>query len=206
MNGFFNACYALIFPSIFDKQELVKIPKAPEIKGTENFAIFDYRSRPGRKLIHTIKKHSCPTLNKELATLLYQELLEYLSEQQSFEFFKNPIVVTIPMTQKQLNKRGFHQCKGIAREFAQLCNGVYLHTILVKNRETEKQALLHSRSARFKNIKGCFSVNKKSPEGILHRDCIIIDDLTTTGATLDEAKKVLRKNGARNIIAIAIAH
>ena len=76
--------------------------------------------------------------------------------------------------------------------------------ILVKTRNTEHQARIGERSARLKNLVGSFAV--KNPELVAHRNIILIDDVTTTGATLAEARKVLRAAQARKVIAFTIAH
>lgn len=55
-----------------------------------------------------------------------------------------------------------------------------------------------------KNLVGTFEV--QNPEKIRGRNIILIDDVTTTGATLKEAKKVLRASGARKIIGVTLAH
>ena len=80
----------------------------------------------------------------------------------------------------------------------------FLNNVLIKPQETEHQARIHNRSARLKNIVGSFSV--KNEELIKNKNIILIDDITTTGATLTEAKKVLKHAGARKIIAFTVAH
>jgi len=68
----------------------------------------------------------------------------------------------------------------------------------------EHQAQIENRQKRIKNIIGSFAVKNK--DIIKNRNIILIDDVTTTGATLNEAKKVLREAGAKKIIAFTIAH
>jgi ComF family protein len=206
MRDYFSKIIELLFPSSFDTKSLASIPRAPTLGGKNAFALFDYRSRLGRRLIHTIKKHQSRSLAQSLAERVYYDILEQLSEQQSFGYFLNTVIVTIPMTKKQRRKRGFHQCHDIAKYLAEYCQGSYLPQALVKTRETQKQALIPNRSQRFINIRGCFAVPQKYHEILRQRDCIVIDDLCTTGATLSEAQKILTQAGVRNIITITIAH
>lgn len=76
--------------------------------------------------------------------------------------------------------------------------------ILIKSKETEHQAKIENRAQRLKNIAGSFAVQNTSL--IQNRNIILFDDITTTGATLSEARKVLKEAGARKIIAFTLAH
>ena len=76
--------------------------------------------------------------------------------------------------------------------------------ILIKPKETEHQARIKDRRERLKNLIGSFAV--KNGEKIKNKNIILIDDITTTGATLSEARKILKQYGARRIIAFTVAH
>ena len=80
--------------------------------------------------------------------------------------------------------------------------------ILIKPKETEHQARIRDRRIRLKNMVGSFAIkNIQQNETLLkNKNIILIDDITTTGATLSEAKKVLRHAGARKVIAFTVAH
>jgi len=78
------------------------------------------------------------------------------------------------------------------------------NNILIKPKETEHQARIRDRRERLKNIAGSFAV--KNNEKIKGKNIILIDDILTTGATLSEAKKVLKQAGARKVIAFTVAH
>ena len=74
---------------------------------------------------------------------------------------------------------------------------------LVKQRDTMPQVGLTSQE-RKKNIKGAFSIENNSL--IADKDILLVDDVVTTGATVRECSKVLKKAGARNIYVITLAH
>jgi predicted amidophosphoribosyltransferase len=76
--------------------------------------------------------------------------------------------------------------------------------VLVKIEDTEHQARIKDRNVRLKNLAGTFAV--KNPELIAKKNIILIDDVTTTGATLNEARRTLKKSGARKVIAFTVAH
>ena len=71
-------------------------------------------------------------------------------------------------------------------------------------KNTEHQARIKDRRARLKNLSGSFAVKN---EGLIkNKNIILIDDITTTGATLAEAKKILKQAGVRKVIAFTVAH
>ncbi|KKP65076.1 MAG: Phosphoribosyltransferase, partial [Candidatus Nomurabacteria bacterium GW2011_GWF2_35_12] len=71
-------------------------------------------------------------------------------------------------------------------------------------KETEHQVNIKDRRDRLKNLSDSFSV--KNPEIIKDKNIILIDDVLTTGATLTEAKKILKSFGAKKVIAFTVAH
>ena len=78
--------------------------------------------------------------------------------------------------------------------------------ILIKPKETKHQARIHNRGERLKNIIGSFAIKNTEKNLLKNRNIILIDDIITTGATLTEARKTLKKAGARKIIAFTVAH
>ena len=80
--------------------------------------------------------------------------------------------------------------------------------ILIKIKDIEHQARIKDRKERIKNIIGSFAIKnpEKNIELIKNKNVILIDDILTTGATLSEARKVLKQAGARKIIAFTVAH
>ena len=76
--------------------------------------------------------------------------------------------------------------------------------ILIKIKETKHQAQIKDRRERLKNLAGSLAI--KNAELIKSRNIILIDDVTTTGATLNEAKKILKQSGAGKVIAFTVAH
>ena len=148
---------------------------------------------------------------KEIAEIfteyLYPKILEELSELKLLENFHNPILIPIPLSKKRFKERGYNQSSLIAKNLEKLDkkeNFVLEENILFKRKETEHQARIKNKQARLKNLIGTFSV--KNQELIKNKNIILIDDVTTTGATLKEARKILRENGAKKIIAFTIAH
>ena len=137
------------------------------------------------------------------------------------ENFKDAILIPIPLSRRRYRERGYNQAELICKELIKLDSNSNINlrygvdekmernfslekNILIKIKETEHQANIKDRRDRLKNLVGSFYV--KNPEVIKSKNIVLIDDVLTTGATLTEAKKILKQNGARKIIAFTIAH
>ena len=76
--------------------------------------------------------------------------------------------------------------------------------ILTKTRETPTQVSLGDRAERLENLKNAFAV--RAPEKVRGAHVVLVDDVTTTGATLLEARGELLRAGARKVTCLAVAH
>ena len=113
------------------------------------------------------------------------------------------IVIPVPLHEKRLRKREFNQSALIAKYLAASQGITVMLNCLVKIRDTTPQVGLSSQERR-KNIKGAFAINNRLL--ISGKDIVLVDDVVTTGATVRECSKVLKKAGARNIYVITLAH
>lgn len=126
-------------------------------------------------------------------------LIDYFAEQLSLVYFQNyfnaDYLVYIPMTERTKKKRGYNQSEILARKLSALIN-VPVSDSVKKVKETERQATL-SRAKRLKNLDGAFRiVDKKS---IKNKSVLIVDDVTTTGATAQVVANRLKKAGAKTV-------
>jgi len=110
-------------------------------------------------------------------------------------------IVPVPLSEVRLKSRGFNQIELVLRETLPLPHHSYSHALL-KTRETKPQTKL-PRRARLENLSGAFSVSKSIDSSHTY---VVVDDVTTTGATLMEGKRALQQAGARDIVLIAFAH
>jgi ComF family protein len=159
-----------------------------------------------RKTLWALKYRNKKTLAKPLGRALYDRILEELEERKTFEGFKEPILIPIPMSKKRLKERGYNQAELLCKELFLLnpATFTFYSDVLYKQKETARQATIKDRPKRLKNLTNSFSVVHK--EKIIGKNILLIDDITTTGATLFEAIKVLKKAGARKVIALTVAH
>lgn len=132
-------------------------------------------------------------------------IIDYFAEQLSLSYLQNyfnaDYLTFVPMTEKAQKKRGYNQSKLLAEKLSELINVPVLDCIK-KVKETERQATL-GRADRLKNLDGAFRVfDKKS---INAKSILIIDDVSTTGATAEVIAKRLKDAGARIVNLLTVA-
>lgn len=116
-------------------------------------------------------------------------------------FGTDSVLIPVPMHVKRKRQRGYDQVALLASSVGKL-TGQPIVEALAKNRETLTQVGL-SASERSLNLIDAFSLRA---DIVLPDQAVLIDDVTTTGSTLTECARTLRKNGVLSVSAIAIAH
>lgn len=186
---------------------ILEIPRAA-FSGKNILAAFDYKHPDMRKMIWAVKYRGNQKIARLLAEALREALLEDFSDIGIFFNFKKPLLVPVPLSAERLRERGFSQTVLLAEKFAEACERDFDFTLapelLEKTKNTLPQTKMKSGRARQHNLRGCFSV--PFPEKIAGKNIILLDDVTTTGATFAEASRTLRASGAKKIICIAVAH
>ena len=193
---------------------LSESPEAERETAKWIFPLYDYRHPPIKKALWFFKYEGKKRLASIFAEIIYGKILEELSDLSAMENFNNAILIPIPLSPKRYRERGYNQAELICRELIKindLRHGVNVkleNNVLIKPKETEHQARIENRTERLKNIRGSFAVKnaKENRSKIKGRNIILIDDITTTGATLNEARKILKRASARKIIAFTVAH
>jgi len=98
--------------------------------------------------------------------------------------------------------RGYNQAGVIAGRIGRLCE-IKVARPVVRVRDTETQTVLHSREKREENLKGAFKVVR--PGVVKGKHVVVVDDVMTTGATLQSIGRALKKAGAASLCAIVVA-
>jgi ComF family protein len=109
-------------------------------------------------------------------------------------------VVPVPLHRTRRRERGYNQSELLARGLAQELALPVLSASLVRTRPTPSQTRL-GRQAREKNVRGAFEV--RIPDSVAGKALLLVDDVCTTGATLNECARVLRAHGARIVCALS---
>lgn len=177
-------------------------PTAP----TNTVCLFSYKQPYARTLIREIKYRANPFLVAATAELLAEEIMAELAEREPIEHLGTTVMITpVPMPKKRYHERGWNQSELLARTVAnQLQHMEAQYAPALRRVGTQKPQTTLSRSARLKNMRGAFAL--KGSAEISGATVILIDDVTTTGTTLKEAKKVLKGAGAHEVMCCAVCH
>jgi len=156
------------------------------------------------KLIHYYKYRFISDINLPLGKILEKSIL--------LSSLKLPdIIVPVPLHHRRLRWRGFNQSQLLAHYLGiNLTPGLEIpvfKNIILRNRYTLPQMQVKNRLDRKNNVKGAFIFNKKEfhSKQIKDKNILLVDDIITTGSTLFECAKVLKKNGAKKAYAIVLA-
>jgi len=167
--------------------------------------LFSYQG-PIKVALKKIKFSSIFDLVPELARLALEDIEE---SEVLYKFFveKKPLVVPIPLHWFRQNERGFNQSAFFGKQIAQRWGLSFGEDILKREKYTLPQAKLKKKE-RKGNIQGVFKTNEGfSPNFLISQfpNILLIDDIWTTGATMREAGKVLKRAGAKKVLGLTLA-
>jgi competence protein ComFC len=128
------------------------------------------------------------------------DIVRELVNKKDFELAKDTTITFVPMHIKKKKIRGYNQSEIIAKELGKK-TGVPVIKLLKKIKQTKDQAKL-SKEERLENIKNCFKCVRAVSCG---RPILLVDDVYTSGATIAECSRVLRKAGYKNIQCFTLA-
>ncbi len=158
-----------------------------------------YHERAVRALVWELKyrasSRACALAGEYLADLLLAEAEETIG---------TLLLIPMPMHQARRKERGHNQTELLCETALKFLSGGFSYDphILERTRATMPQQGLE-RHERLKNVKNSMLI--KNPETVKGRICIVVDDVTTTGATFIEAKRALKAAGASEVRLLALA-
>lgn len=168
------------------EQKLKYVPMLPAIKGVDELKCGMLYTEPARMALVSFKFNGAIYKKEFLAHFMCVP-----------ENWSADCIVPVPLSANRLKERGYNQSELLAEEVSKK-SGIPLRCeLLSRVRETEKQSLM-TREERSKNLKKAFLASDNC-KGL---GIILIDDIKTTGATLEECAKELKKHGADRVYAL----
>ena len=139
----------------------------------------------------------------DLQKVIRQIFSFFLVSQKNY-FPEKFLVVPVPLHWTRQNWRGYNQAEILAKIAAEVFDFEFTPNIVRRTRFTKPQTQL-TRKKRLKNIHGAFALcDDLAKEKIKGKSILLIDDVWTTGATLKECAKVLKRNGANKVWALTL--
>lgn len=151
-----------------------------------------------QSIIHQLKYDGMTVLGLELGRKLGEKLLTEVPD-HSIEG-----IVPIPLHSTKLRERGYNQSEYIARGIRD-ATGIPVYTSLLKRHKYTSSQTKLTASERRENVGDAFGVHERSRIRIKDSSFLVVDDVITTGSTIEACAEVLQNNGARSIIAGSVA-
>jgi predicted amidophosphoribosyltransferase len=179
-----------------------KCPRCRDKKLAGLYFALPYKEKSlTRKLIHQFKYQPyIKDLAKTLSGIIIEHLI--LAGKNTDDIWENSVLIPVPLDKNKLKARGYNQSDELAKKLAEVFKIPVISDNLIKIKSTKPQMEL-SKEQREKNLTGAFML--KNPSAIAQGKIFLIDDVYTTGSTMEECASVLRDAGAKSVWGIAIA-
>ncbi len=160
------------------------------------YVCLDYHQALTQNLIKNFKYQYLKILQEPL-TQIFVKKIEQLNLSKDF------VITNIPLHHKKRKKRGFDQTEVLAKNLSLKINAPY-YPLLTRQKNTKPQAQLE-RTERLQNLQNAFTLKQIDQNPVKNKTIILIDDVATTGTTLNEAAKALLILAPKEIIALVLA-
>ena len=126
-----------------------------------------------------------------------------LSDKKTCNFIKKyDVIIPVPISKKRKKKRGYNQSELVANELAQKLNQDIWTDIIIKKKDNKPQSELN-KLERIKNVEDIYEINK--PIEVKNKKVLLLDDINTTGSTVNEIARKLKQNQTQEIGVITLA-
>jgi ComF family protein len=149
---------------------------------------------PLQKLIKALKYQNAKNIAPLLAKMLHRHLKIPSADMLTF----------IPLHPKKLRWRGYNQCQEIALTLGEISK-IPVQNLLIKTINNQAQAQIKEQKTRQERMRGVFAIPTQNLPIIKNKHIMILDDVLTTGATVNEASRLLKLFGARKVDVIVLA-
>ncbi len=152
--------------------------------------------RMEKALIHRFKYKDGAYIGEKLASLMAERL-----EGESFSI---DLLAAVPMHLKKERVRGYNQASVLAKELSLKTGLPYHNHLLIRNRSTTPMSSLSAEERR-ENVKNAFTMNENCCNIVQSKNILLIDDVFTTGNTVNECSRMLKENGAACVYVLTFA-
>ncbi|MEX2369283.1 MAG: hypothetical protein WD552_02755 [Candidatus Paceibacterota bacterium] len=183
-----------------EADNLERLPPSRQPEKVFISAVCDYRAPAVRQVVKAAKYDGSREAVTLMSECMQEELLALCQENR---IFADKIVITpVPISDHRRREHGFNHSWRIAQEIEARdeSNTFQARRLLRKVRKTPAQTSL-SKKKRLKNLAGSFTAKEIDDELV-----IVIDDVTTTGATLTEARRAIKEVSDAKVLALTFAH
>lgn len=149
-----------------------------------------------RQLVHQLKYHGKGYIGRKLA--------EMMQDRISFENLDIQYIIPVPIHKLKLRERGYNQASLIGKNLAAGLNWTYCDSLLIRTKDTEPMNQLRPRERR-RNMQNAFALGKKTKDLVRDKSILIVDDIFTTGSTVDACSEVLLAAGAKEVYVFTFA-
>ena len=140
-----------------------------------------------QKVLHYIKYDNYPELGQLLGGWFALELI------RSGKLSDVDLIIPVPLHKSKQRKRGYNQSDYLAKGFAAGCDIPCAYQLLIRTAKSASQAKKRDRLERWQNVQNIFAVTQ--PEIVVNKHILVIDDVLTTGATLEACSLPLFEAG-----------
>lgn len=204
LRSIYGAFCSLLFPPTDTARLVAEV--SPEVLGRllspttlaeHTIGLLPYRHPLVRALIIEAKFHRNVTAYERLGLVLGDFLTTFEEDRLALSD-KRMVLIPVPLGANRRKERGYNQIE----EVLQKNKRPYDTTLVLRTEETRPQTTL-TRNQRLENVVNAFKVVAHIDPDTLY---IVVDDVTTTGATLNEVCETLRRAGATEVVGVALAH
>jgi len=160
---------------------------------TKAFSTIEYDIY-AKKIIYDLKYKGKRYLSYHVAEIMFEQLEKVGLTEYDF-------IIPVPLHRDKEALRSFNQSYLIGKYLSQFTGKPILKDALIRVKDTKEQSKL-TKEERLKNIYNAF---KAFPDMIINKDVLLVDDVITTGSTVNEASKALVKAGVKNIYVMTFA-
>jgi len=147
-------------------------------------------------IIRDYKYHSKPYFGDKLAEIMYDRLI--------IEELPLDLIIPVPMHRSKEKKRGYNQATLLAKGISKRMNVPFEQNLMMRSKLTKPMNKMNPQERR-DNVKDAFTMRVEKCKIVKGKTILLVDDIFTTGSTLDQCSKLLLENGATKIYMICFA-